>query len=288
MNEQIAIFNVAVIAATVYCSYRGFNSPVYLERYIFSPEHILRDRQYYRVLSSAFLHADWMHLLFNMYSLYSFGSVIEQWFGAPTFLAIYFASILGGSALSLYLHRKHHYRALGASGGVCGIIFACIFLVPGSSVRILLLPIDIPAYIYAVLFMSVSYFGIRQQVGNIGHDAHLGGAIIGLITTTVLRPSIVRLNPVLYAVVMSLAVVLFVLLYVHSLDLNKKRKLAPARLREKISRLREKREKENQQRDDATVERLLQKISDSGMKSLTRRERKKLREISGRRKSGSS
>jgi membrane associated rhomboid family serine protease len=283
MNVPTAIFNVVVIAATVYCSYRGFNSPAYLDRYIFNPEHILKDKQYYRLVSSGLLHADWMHLLFNMYSLYSFGSLIELVFGAPTFLAIYFASILGGSGVSLYLHRKHDYNALGASGGVCGIIFACIFLVPGSSVRILFLPINIPAYIYAILFMGISYFGIRHKIGNIGHDAHLGGAIIGLLTTTVLHPWIVRYNPVLYAVVMSLAVVLFVLVYVHSLDLHEKRALGLARLREKITEMRQQREQQNEQQDDATVERLLQKISESGIKSLTRRERKKLREISRKR-----
>ncbi|MHC4648877.1 MAG: rhomboid family intramembrane serine protease [Planctomycetota bacterium] len=286
MNELTAPFNVAVIVATVYSSYRGFNNPHYLDRYIFSPEHILRDKQYYRLVSSSLLHADWMHLLFNMYSLYSFGSVIEYNFGFPTFLAIYFAGLVGGSGLSLWLHRRHDYRALGASGGVCGIIFACIFLAPGSSVRIFLLPIDIPAYIYAILFMAGSYFGIRRQRSNIGHDAHLGGAIIGLVTTTVLHPSIVPQNPVLYTVVMSLAVVLFVLLYAHSADLQNKRAFEPARLREKISEIRVQREQESRQRDNASIDRLLEKVSRSGMNSLTRRERRKLQELSRRRNRG--
>jgi membrane associated rhomboid family serine protease len=286
MNELTAPFNVAVIVATVYSSYRGFNNPHYLDRYIFSPEHILRDKQYYRLVSSSLLHADWMHLLFNMYSLYSFGSVIEYNFGFPTFLAIYFAGLVGGSGLSLWLHRRHDYRALGASGGVCGIIFACIFLAPGSSVRIFLLPIHIPPYIYAILFMAGSYFGIRRQRSNIGHDAHLGGAIIGLVTTTVLHPSIVPQNPVLYTVVMSLAVVLFVLLYAHSADLQNKRAFEPARLREKISEIRVQREQESRQRDNASIDRLLEKVSRSGMNSLTRRERRKLQELSRRRNRG--
>lgn len=288
MNGPAAIFNVVVIAATVYSSYRGFTSPAYLERYIFSPEHILRHKQYYRLASCGFLHADWMHLLFNMFSLYSFGSIIELVFGARTFLAIYFAGILGGSALSLYLHRKHDYKALGASGGVCGIIFACIFLVPGSSVQILFLPIPIPAYIYAILFMGFSYFGIKHKVGNIGHDAHLGGAIIGLLIATALHPWIIRLNPLLYAAVMSLAVVLFILLYVHSLDVHEKQALGLARLQQKISEMRDKREQQSRQHDNETLERLLQKISASGIHSLTKRERKKLREISGRRQAGDS
>jgi membrane associated rhomboid family serine protease len=151
--------------------------------------------------------------------LYSFGSAVELFFGRDTFLAIYFAGIVGGNVLALLLHRKDDYRALGASGGVCGIIFACIFLLPGSSVQLLLIPIPIPAYIYAVGFMLYSYYGIRKQRGNIGHDAHLGGAIIGLITATILFPSIVPKNPVLYPVVMLLAVLLLAFLYIRPIRL---------------------------------------------------------------------
>jgi membrane associated rhomboid family serine protease len=149
-----------------------------------------------------------------MYSLYSFGAAVELFFGPGTFLAIYLASIVGGNLLALLLHRNEDYYALGASGGVCGVIFACIFLVPGSSVQLFFIPVNIPAYVYAVLFMLFSYYGIRAQRGNIGHDAHLGGAIIGLLTATALQPSIIRQNPVLYPVVMSLAILLFVLLNV--------------------------------------------------------------------------
>jgi membrane associated rhomboid family serine protease len=149
-----------------------------------------------------------------MYSLYSFGSAIELYFGPGAFLATYLAGIIGGNLLALLLHRNEDYYALGASGGVCGIIFACIFLLPGSSVQLFFVPIDIPAYIYAIGFMLFSYYGIRAQRGNIGHDAHLGGAIIGLLTATALHPSIIRQNPVLYPVVMSLAVLLLVILNV--------------------------------------------------------------------------
>lgn len=213
MNEPLAITNIVIIALTGYFSYRGFVNPPFLRRFLFSTRAILDDKQYYRILSSGALHADWMHLLFNMFSLYSFGSAVELLFGPPTFLTIYLAAILGGGILALLLHRNEDYHALGASGGVCGVIFACIFFLPGTSVEIFFIPFPIPAYIYAVLFMLVSFFGIRAQRGNIGHDAHLGGAIIGLITATILHPSIVPKNPVLYPAVMFLAVLLLVLLY---------------------------------------------------------------------------
>jgi membrane associated rhomboid family serine protease len=213
MNEPLAITNVVIIALTAYASYRGFVNSPFLNQFIFYNRAILADRQYYRLLSSGFLHADWTHLIFNMYSLYSFGSAVELLFGRVTFLAIYLAGIVGGNVLAIVLHRKQTYRALGASGGVCGVIFACIFLLPGTSVELFLLPIPIPAHIYAVGFMLFSYYGIHTQAGNIGHDAHLGGAIIGLLTATALHPSIVPQNPLLYATVMLLAVSLMVLLY---------------------------------------------------------------------------
>ena len=213
MNETLAPANIVIIAVTAYFSYRGFASTAFLNRYLFSTRDILENRQYYRILSSGALHADWVHLLFNMFSLYSFGSAIELLFGRVTFLATYLAGIIGGNILALILHRKEHYLALVASGGVCGVIFACIFLLPGTSVQMFFIPIDIPANVYAVLFMLISYFGVRSQFGNIGHDAHLGGAIIGLLTATAFHPSIVPQNPVLYPAIIVLAISLMTLLY---------------------------------------------------------------------------
>jgi membrane associated rhomboid family serine protease len=215
----MALTNLVVIAVTIYFSYRGFTDKSWLDRHLFSAQSILRDRQYYRLISSGAVHADWMHLIFNMFSLYSFGSAVEIVFGPVTFLATYLAGIVGGNLLALLIHRKEDYRALGASGGVCGVIFACIFLLPGGYVQVFPIPIPIPAYIYAVGFMLFSYYGIRTQRGNIGHDAHLGGTIIGLLTATLLHPSIVPKNPVLYPVVMSLAVLLLAFLYIKPLAL---------------------------------------------------------------------
>lgn len=215
MNEQLAITNVIVIAVTAYFSYRGFVNPPFLRNYLFSTRAILDDKQYYRILTGGALHADWAHLIFNMYSLYSFGSAIELGFGPLTFLAIYLASIIGGGLLALLLHRNEEYLALGASGGVCGVIFACIFFIPGQSVMLFFIPIAIPAHIFAVLFILISFFGIRTKLGNIGHDAHLGGAIIGLLTATIIRPSIVPDNPVLYPAVMLLAILMLVFIYIN-------------------------------------------------------------------------
>jgi membrane associated rhomboid family serine protease len=277
MNYPAAITNLAVIAITVCFSYAGFANSSFLHRYLFSTQSILGQKQYYRLISSGLLHADWTHLIFNMYSLYSFGSIVEIVSGRVTFLAIYLAGIVGGNILALVLHRKYEYYALGASGGVCGIIFACIFLFPGTSVRLFLIPIDIPAYIYVIIFMLGSYYGIRTQRDNIGHDAHLGGAIIGLLTTTALHPSIVPQNPVLYPVVLTLAAVLFVLIYKRSVVFQS------SHLWFDIRCLFQRKQTDSSE-DDARLERLLKKISDNGLNGLSKREKKLLETISARKR----
>ncbi|MBN2163607.1 MAG: rhomboid family intramembrane serine protease [Pontiellaceae bacterium] len=206
MNDTLAIGTAAVLVITAVLTYLGFRNPSLVDRWLFSSYGILRRKEFYRLFSSGFIHADWGHLFFNLFSLYSFGNYIEQIFGLHTFLAIYFVSMLGGNLFALYLHRNHEYRALGASGGVCGVIFASTFLLPGSSVYIMFIPIPVPAWLYAIIFMFISARGIQSQRSSIGHEAHLGGAIAGLLVTTVLQPGIIAANPLLYAVIMVLAV----------------------------------------------------------------------------------
>ncbi|MGD9109649.1 MAG: rhomboid family intramembrane serine protease [Phycisphaerales bacterium] len=283
MQEITAPFNIAIIAVTAIVSYLGFTKYGFAERYLFDSQRILADKQYYRIVSSGALHGSWGHLIFNMFSLYSFGSEIELHFGWVQFLTIYFVSIIGGSLLSLVLHRNHEYRAIGASGGVCGIIFACIFLLPGSSVYIFFIPIPIPAYIFAVVFLAVSYFGLRGQVGNIGHDAHIGGAIIGLAVTTAMYPYIITENPVLYPVVMGLALIMLVLLYLHPLYLS--------RAVHKTVRSRpQQQEREGNYKppaeptDEEILESLREKVSKSGSNSLTYVEMQRLERILKQRK----
>src|SRR5258708_14045119 len=130
-----------------------------------------------------------------MISLYLFGRYIELLVGVPKFLAIYLGAILGGSLLSLWIHRHHEYRAYGASGGVCGIIFAYIFLFPGGGVGMFPFPYEIPGWLYAIAFVLGSFYGMKAQRDNIGHDAHLGGAIIGLVIAAAFNPWIIRHSP---------------------------------------------------------------------------------------------
>ena len=283
--ESSAPFNLVIIIATAICSYLGFTRPGFGDRWLFDVQSIVRDKQYYRIISSAFLHGSWMHLIFNMYSLYSFGGAIEQVYGPVEFLTIYFSGILGGNLLSLILHRNHEYRALGASGGVCGIIFACIFLLPGSSVYMFFIPFPIPAHIFAVVFILGSYVGLRGQIGNIGHDAHLGGAIIGLVVTTVMHPSIVTESPMLYFGLLGLSVTILLLLYLVPLHLpgHTYRRVgtwsSPAKPESKTAE-----QPKTEPTDEEILERLLQKVSKHGINSLTYVEKSQLETISRRRK----
>lgn len=210
MNEPIAMANAVIIALTVVVSYLGLQNPPFTAYYLFSSKDIVEGKEYYRILTSGFFHADWAHLLFNMFSLWSFGRYIELIFGSWFFLVIYIAGILGGNLVSLVLHRHEPYRALGASGGVCGIIFASIFLLPGGSVMMFFIPYPIPSWLFAILFVLFSFYGARNQLGNIGHDAHLGGAIIGLLLTTILKPSIVTESPLLYAAIMGITLAVII------------------------------------------------------------------------------
>src|SRR6185312_1705373 len=134
MNEPTAMYTIAIVVLTVGCSVIGFRDPGFVEKFIFSPIEVLAGKQYYRLVTSAFLHADFNHLLTNMVTLWLFGNILEQFAGPWEFLLIYFSSIVGGSLLSLWLHRNHEYRAYGASGGVCGVVFSYVAMFPTGTI----------------------------------------------------------------------------------------------------------------------------------------------------------
>jgi membrane associated rhomboid family serine protease len=218
MSMATPIAALLIIIVTGVVSFLAFNNSALKDKLIFSPQSILADKEYYRVVTSAFLHANWQHLFFNMFSLYLFAENMEPAIGTGRFTLIYFTSIIGGSLLSLYLHRHHEYFSLGASGGVCGIIFSSVFLFPGSRIYFFFVPVGIPGWIYAILFLVSEFYGGRKKQTNIGHDAHLGGAMVGLLTTTALFPEIVRESPRLYATVMVLSLGMLVYFWKNPLD----------------------------------------------------------------------
>src|ERR1051326_6728705 len=202
MYEPFAWCTWLLIIVTILVSLKAFRSYGFEEKYIFHPGHILAAKEFYRLVTPAFLHADFRHLGLNMLTLYLFGRGVEMWFGFAQFLLIYFAAVIGGNLLSLFVHRHHDYRAYGASGGVCGIIFASILFNPHGSISFLYIPIAIPNWLYAIGFLLTSFYGMKEHNrGNIGHDAHLGGAIIGFLLTAALSPEHVRQNLEIFLIV---------------------------------------------------------------------------------------
>ena len=186
---------IVIVAITVLVSWMAFNNPRLLERLILWPPAIERQKQYDRLLTHGFIHADWMHLIFNMITLWSFGAVVERVFvariGAIGFVLFYLSAIVV-AILPSYLRHLHdaRYRSLGASGGVSAVLFASILFNPWSKLIIFPIPLPIPAILFAVLYVAYSIWMDRRGGGNVNHSAHLWGAAYGVLFTLLLRPGV--------------------------------------------------------------------------------------------------
>ncbi len=189
---------IIIIAITCVISYIGFQNVEVFQKYKFEVGAIQRRKEYIRLLSAGFLHGDWLHLILNMYVLYMFGPLVMQVFGIAGFLIIYLGSILLGNLFCLYHYRNvPFYSAIGASGGVSGLIFAAVILDPVNiKLGILFLPIAIPGYIFGALYFGYSvYMMLNPRMNdNIGHAAHLGGAFFGLVYGVIIFPDLALQN----------------------------------------------------------------------------------------------
>ena len=209
--DDLHIVTIVIIAANVILSYKGFGDYNFFERYKFQVGAIQRGEKI-RMFSSGFLHADTQHLLFNMLTLYFFANVVINLLSPFYFLVIYIGSLFLGSLLSLHFHKtEYHYSAVGASGAVTGILYSAILLQPGMNLYMFFIPIPIPAYIFGIAYLLYSIYGMKNKVGNIGHDAHFGGAIGGFVITLILSPWLFQTNLLMIALLSLPIVLLFVL-----------------------------------------------------------------------------
>ena len=208
---NLSIITIIIIAANVIISYKGFNDYNFFEKYKFQVGGVQRGEQI-RLFSSGFLHADTQHLIFNMLTLYFFADVVIQLLSPVQFLIVYFGSLLLGSLLSLYFHKnEYHYSAVGASGAVMGVLYSAILLQPGMSLYMFFIPIPIPAYAFGIGYLLYSIYGMKNRIGNIGHDAHFGGAIGGYIITLILSPWLFETNLLMIGLLAIPIVILFAL-----------------------------------------------------------------------------
>ncbi|QDA58362.1 rhomboid family intramembrane serine protease [Thermomonas aquatica] len=186
---------IVIVAITVLVSWRAFNDRALLERLILWPPAVERRKQYDRLLTHGFIHADWMHLAFNMITLWSFGTAVERVFSGwitPIGYVLFYLSAIVVAILPTYLrHRRDaNYRSLGASGGVSAVLFAFILFDPWSKLVIFPIPVPIPAFLFALLYVGYSIWMDRRGGDNVNHSAHLWGAAYGVLFTLLMEPRV--------------------------------------------------------------------------------------------------
>ena len=265
-----------LILANVIVSYRGFKDSIFYNKYKFRVDAVLLYKDYKRLVTSGFLHVNWMHLIFNMLALYFFSGSLVTYLHTGKFLAIYFLSLIGGDLLSLLIHRHDgDYDSVGASAGVNGVIYAAIALFPGMRIGLLFIPIAIPAWIFGLVYILYSIYGIRSRRYNIGHDAHLGGALVGMIVAIVMQPSAL-INNTWAIVIIMVPSVFFIymiitrphMLLIDNYFFNKHSDAITVDHKYNI-------DVTNKQKE---VDRILEKIHKRGMKSLTDKEKQTLQD----------
>ncbi|MBX2926606.1 MAG: rhomboid family intramembrane serine protease [Saprospiraceae bacterium] len=281
---DLAIVTLILIVANVLFSYQGFKNRLFFEGYKFEVDSILINKDRIRLISAGFLHGSWTHLVLNMVGLYLFGRLLEYDMGGFNLLLIYVAGLIGGNMLSLYIHRQHgDYSAVGASGAVSGLVFAVIALMPGVEIGLILLPIFIPGWIFGLLYILYTIYGIKSQSDNIGHEAHLGGALAGMIAAVIMQPEALTNN---FLTIFILVVPTLIFLY---LIVNKPHILlipgwspkfsSPPKKRKTHLRV-EYKAGERKSDDQGELDRILEKINQTGMNSLTAEEKRKLDDYS--------
>ncbi|MDT0645939.1 rhomboid family intramembrane serine protease [Zunongwangia sp. F260] len=207
---DLSLVTIIVIAANVIISFKGFNDDAFFEKYKFNIGDIQRGAKY-QLLTSGFLHVNTTHLFVNMLTLYFFANVVIYGLGNTGFILVYIASLILGNLLS-YIFHKHepHYRAVGASGAVMGILYSAILLRPDMMLGLFFV-IPIPAYIFGIGYLLYTIWGMKKQFGNIGHDAHFGGAAGGYLLTLVLAPWVFQSHLLMVILLAVPLVILFVL-----------------------------------------------------------------------------
>lgn len=165
-------------------------APWIIDRSLFRPYRFVRNKEYYTAISSGLVHADMGHLLFNMLTFYFFAFALEYRLGTPRFVALYLFGLLLSSVCTYVKHRNNpNYASLGASGAISAVLFAFIVYDPLSTLFIIPIPVPIPAFLFAFGYLAYTWWSARQQRGRINHDAHLCGALAGLLFVFITDPS---------------------------------------------------------------------------------------------------
>lgn len=263
------IFTIALIAATCVISYKGIKDEMFLQRYAFSIEKVKHNREYIRYVSSGFLHVNWIHLVVNMFVLWSFGSGIEAGFGPQSLLFIYFSSLVGGNVLAYFIHTYNPgYTSVGASGAIAGLVFASIAISPNLQIFFL------PSWVFGIAYVVYTIYAIRSKRTDVGHAAHLGGALIGMLVALLIFPEALVHNwlPVLAILLPGIALIVVMIKKPELILIDKRTQRKQLTVEDRYNMNRQTRQEE--------IDRILEKINQKGMDSLSKKERNLLDEYS--------
>lgn len=185
-------FTIALVLVTVLISLPAMNDERLVNKLILWPRKMTNPREYYRLLTSGFIHADWPHLIFNMFTLFFIGTSVEYDFSSLStpwvYVLLYLSGIIVASLPSFIKNRNNaYYRSLGASGGVAAVLFSSVYFAPWASIYVYF--IKLPSIIFAALYLAYSAYMSRKGQGNINHDAHFWGAVYGFIFTFIVDPT---------------------------------------------------------------------------------------------------
>lgn len=276
--EGTGVVALLLIFANVWVSYKGLVNHSYLEEYSFRVDDILIHKQYYRLITSGFLHVSWTHLIFNMAALYFFSEGIEDYLGATRFALIYFGSLVSGNLFSLFIHCQHgDYSSVGASGAISGVMFAAIALFPGMQIGFIGLNVSIPAWVFGPLYILISIYGMRSQTDNIGHDAHLAGGIAGMLIALVFSPKSLVINYLPIVLTLMPALIFIYLLITRPGFLLVSNLYYQNTIFYNVD-VKYNYEKRNREKE---LDALLDKINKKGISGLSAKERERLKELSG-------
>lgn len=206
MLQNLPLVGILIIGLNILFTFIGFKNDNFFDQYRFQIGKI-KEGEYFRLLSSGFLHVNTTHLLFNMFTFYFFVNIVVGMLGTVPFLGLFLGSLLAGNFFAYYFHFKDsYYSAVGASGAVTGVLFSALLLYPNIELMLFLIPIPIPGYLFGIGYILYTLYGMKAQNDTIGHTAHFGGAIGGILITLLVKPEVLY-SSIFMLSILSLAVI---------------------------------------------------------------------------------
>ncbi len=190
--------NMAPVASIIFVftlvtSLYAFYDQSLYGKFMLHPYSVSKGHKVFTLITSGLIHADWMHLFFNMFTFYAFAFTLEQLMGSWQFGLMYFLALILSDLPTVFKHKDDfHYNSLGASGAISAVLFSYILFNPLSKIYIMFIPIGIPAVIFGGLYLVYCMYASKNSRDNINHDAHFFGALTGLIFTVIFEPGIIQ------------------------------------------------------------------------------------------------